>query len=448
MAFVIGNESTQFQAKNFVGARVDNPDMFTICSIFAGLVNRAPPVLEPMWRLQPRGAANRGVAVDADGAMLGPDCLLVQRTASGFRAVEREPMRGMQRILRLDKDDPNWLYQQSQRIAYALDRGEIALAQIYGLRIPVRDLDGCQLKQLAAIAPLAKAGFNPDEPRIPAGQPEGGEWTTGGEVGAAEADTAPDSSEPATASVSTPPYAEEPPVAPSPHLVGGRWPAPTGANTNPLLHPAQAEEDENSRRGGPLSDIIDPLREVRQERYDWLRTQLEELEPGNRALQRLTGPDYSPTWADIDELDAALRDAQERAAEPPSTAWERGPALRGIEAELWRLGGQRTLPSNAPTIDHFSEDGVAISIKSIDLNAPWYRDPLNLSRQIDRYVNKLLVFNGMDWGRIEIQEQEITGRVLDVVVPKNSGTSAQREAIARSIERAGRFDIRVFISPY
>src|SRR5579863_6900472 len=132
--------------------------MFTICSLSAGLVSRPPPVLETMWRLQPRGAANRGVAVDADGAMLGPDCALVQRTASGYRAVRREPMRGVQRILRLDKDDPNWLYQQSQRIADALDRGEIALAQIYGLRIPVRDLDGGQLKQLAVLARLTKAG--------------------------------------------------------------------------------------------------------------------------------------------------------------------------------------------------------------------------------------------------------------------------------------------------
>jgi hypothetical protein len=100
----------------FVETHVDNPDMFTICSLSAGLVNRPPPVLEPMWRLQPRGAANRGVAVDADGAMLGPDCPLVQRTASGYRAVKREPTRDIQRILRLDKDDPNWLYEQSQRI--------------------------------------------------------------------------------------------------------------------------------------------------------------------------------------------------------------------------------------------------------------------------------------------------------------------------------------------
>jgi len=33
-----------------------------------------------MRRLHPRGRESRGVAVDADGAMLGPDCVLVRRT--------------------------------------------------------------------------------------------------------------------------------------------------------------------------------------------------------------------------------------------------------------------------------------------------------------------------------------------------------------------------------
>lgn len=101
-------------------------------------------MLPAMRRLYPRGAASRGVCVDADGATLGPD----------------------------------WLYEQGRRIADALNRGEIALAQIYGLRIPIGDIDQRQLKRLAAAADLRKAGFNPDEPRIPAGRHGGGEWTT------------------------------------------------------------------------------------------------------------------------------------------------------------------------------------------------------------------------------------------------------------------------------
>jgi filamentous hemagglutinin len=130
------------------------------------------------------------------------------------------------------------------------------------------------------------------------------------------------------------------------------------------------------------------------------------------------------------------------------TAWERGWGPRGVELELQRLGGQRTLPSNAPTIDDFSEQGVAASIKSIDLNAPSYADPVNLSNRIDRYVDGLVSFDSMFWGRVRIEPNDITGRVLDIVVPKNSGTPAQGEAITRSMERANRLGIHIFLTYY
>ena len=384
-----------------------------------------------MWRLQPRGAANRGVAVDADGATLGPDCALVERTAAGYRTAGSDPLRDMQRILRLDKDDPDWLFKQSQRIADALDRGKIALAQMYGLRIPVRDLNGGHLKQLAALAPLAKAGFNPDEPRIPAGEPGGGEWTTGGDANSAEVDATP-------AAILT--YSEE---QPAPHLVGGRWPAPVGATVNPLLQPTQAEEDETARGGQLFEDLP---RQFRLDLYEALYARLKVIEPDNTALQILTGPDYEPTQSDIDELYAALVEAQERAGEPPATAWELGWGARGVELERQRLAGERTLPSNAPTIDDFRH--VALSIKSIDLNAPWYRDPANLSRRLDRYVDQLQAFDRMDWGGVTIREEQITGKVLDIVVPKNSITRAQRDAIERSTERAARRGVHIITSSY
>jgi hypothetical protein len=47
--------------------------MFMICAVDA--------MDEEMWRLHPRGAANRGVAVDIAGAMLGPICMLVEKTS-------------------------------------------------------------------------------------------------------------------------------------------------------------------------------------------------------------------------------------------------------------------------------------------------------------------------------------------------------------------------------
>lgn len=67
------------------------------------------------------------------------------------------------------------------------NKGEVALAQIYGLRISINELDPQQLAKLSATARLTKTGYNPDEPRLPKGDRHGGEWTTGG--GGSEAST-------------------------------------------------------------------------------------------------------------------------------------------------------------------------------------------------------------------------------------------------------------------
>jgi hypothetical protein len=134
-------------------------------------------MLHDMRRLHPRGPANRGICVDADGAMLGPECILVRRTPRGYRGIERPDASALQKCVILGSHDDDWLFSQAQRIAEALDKGEIALAQIYGLRIPVGNLDERVLKRLPNRR-FAK-GYNPDEPRIPKHEPHGGEWTTG-----------------------------------------------------------------------------------------------------------------------------------------------------------------------------------------------------------------------------------------------------------------------------
>ena len=140
-------------------------------------------MLDNMRRLHPRGAANRGVCVDAEGAMLGPASVLVRRTAQGFRGIAREDASTLQKRALRTTEDEDWLFRQCRRIAEALDKGEIALAQIYGLRIPVDEFDDQQLRRMT-FAGLTKWSFNPDEPRIPAGQSAGGEWTTGADGGA------------------------------------------------------------------------------------------------------------------------------------------------------------------------------------------------------------------------------------------------------------------------
>ncbi len=130
-----------------------------------------------MRRLYPRGRDSRGGVVDADGAMLGPDCILVRHDPGAYRCLAPAEAAAIQAAILGPGHPPDWLFQQSRRIAAALDQGEVALAQIYGLYIPIAELDDTGLSKLAAIASLIKAGFDPSEPRIPKGEPGAGQWT-------------------------------------------------------------------------------------------------------------------------------------------------------------------------------------------------------------------------------------------------------------------------------
>jgi len=121
---------------------------------------------------EPAGVAIR---VDAEGASLGSGCVLVRRTTNGYRCVSREEASAIQYVFLGDMDDPDWLYGQCCRMAKALDDGQLALAQIYGIRIPVRELSEVQTRQLAGVTALVRANFNPDEPRDAHGR-----WTDEG----------------------------------------------------------------------------------------------------------------------------------------------------------------------------------------------------------------------------------------------------------------------------
>jgi hypothetical protein len=154
--------------------------MFLFCSNLNRPTNRLASMDDIIRRLHPRGPANPGIVVDAEGVMLGPDCVLVRRTAQGYRSIARDEAVALQKCLSADTGNADWLFGQCRRIAKALDNHDVPLAQILGLYIPIDDLDGERLKRLARAAPLIKANFDPSERRVPKGDPHGGEWTTGG----------------------------------------------------------------------------------------------------------------------------------------------------------------------------------------------------------------------------------------------------------------------------
>lgn len=107
--------------------------------------------------------------------------------------------------------------------------------------------------------------------------------------------------------------------------------------------------------------------------------------------------------------------------DPWKLRWhERGKYLEKL------LGG--TLGPTFPTIDKITE-GIATSIKSMDLNAATYQNPRSLIAKLGGYINDLEEFDGVDRGDDLVWDSAIRGRVLSLAIPKGSMTAEQRIVI-------------------
>ncbi len=105
--------------------------------------------------------------------------------------------------------------------------------------------------------------------------------------------------------------------------------------------------------------------------------------------------------------------------------WKLGWAARGSYLhEL--LGG--TLSPTFPVIDRFV-DGMATSIKSIDLNAATYQKTAQLTYRLKQYIDDLTEFDGAQWADDNVPSSALKGRTLSLAIPKGSMTENQREAI-------------------
>lgn len=98
-------------------------------------------------------------------------------------------------------------------------------------------------------------------------------------------------------------------------------------------------------------------------------------------------------------------------------------------------------------IDRFI-NGIATSIKSLDLTAATYQDPARLLSRINRYVDQLANFKGARLGPFNLEERDIVTRELRLVVPGNVTTDVQRAALARAVERAKNLGVDLDITPY
>jgi hypothetical protein len=123
------------------------------------------------------------------------------------------------------------------------------------------------------------------------------------------------------------------------------------------------------------------------------------------------------------------------AADTPSEVWKYGWARRGREIHD-RLG-DGSLHQNFPVIDMFSV-GVVTSLKSIDLRAIAYQNDRILAYRLNSYFDKVSEFDGAEFAEDVVSLDKITGRVLQLVVPKGSITGEQRIVIEAARTRAAK----------
>ncbi len=129
---------------------------------------------------------------------------------------------------------------------------------------------------------------------------------------------------------------------------------------------------------------------------------------------------FSTTWRLIIQSSHPTHCTNEIAlsAKIGQNVWKMNPFARGwkIEGAIGRSPG---LVSNFPTIDRF-ENGVATSIKSIDLGAKSYQNLQTLNNTLQGYVTKVANFNGATYGGTTIEASDITGRQLLLAIPPNA----------------------------
>jgi hypothetical protein len=135
------------------------------------------------------------------------------------------------------------------------------------------------------------------------------------------------------------------------------------------------------------------------------------------------------------------------AAEQASEARTYGWARRGQYFDQLLRDG--SLPALFRTIDNFT-DGIATSIKSIDLNAATYQDAARLTYRLNEYIDKLGEYEGGFLSDTEVSLSAISSRELNLVVPKGAMTEVQRVAIEAARMRAliaNRYPVNIIITP-
>jgi hypothetical protein len=155
------------------------------------------------------------------------------------------------------------------------------------------------------------------------------------------------------------------------------------------------------------------------------------LSPRPRAKMPGTG---EPAPAEAKSpLESPASTAGQSLVQADAAAWKLGWAARGRYFEE-RLG--RTLHENFPVIDKIP-DGIATSIKSIDLNAATYQNAAGLTRRLVDCVVEASEFEGGELAEDVVLPADIKGRAVSFAVPKGSVSETQK-AVIENVRRWAR----------
>lgn len=221
------------------------------------------PLVE-IFRLHPRGGG--GIACDKAGVTLGAGELVrVGVDSLGRLNCEVAPPAALERVLaaaygRQPEAVVLRLHSGLRRAAAAFEAGDLCLAGIETVLLRLPDLTRSALEKLAEVAKLEKWGTPwQDQPRVPAGQTGGGQWTTTGDVGGPPAVGAKPA---ARGSAQDPNPGQEPPP-----VDDGVY-RPGSGDAQVTLTGGAEEEDPSRRSNGPpddytrLEDVFPGLRDA------------------------------------------------------------------------------------------------------------------------------------------------------------------------------------------
>ena len=105
-----------------------------------------------------------------------------------------------------------------------------------------------------------------------------------------------------------------------------------------------------------------------------------------------------------------------------------------------------TLPYAFPVIDRFV-NGVATSIKSLDLAAKSYRHGSRIRSTLKKYIDELASFNGATHGGARVARGAITARRLEVAIPIGPMSAEQLSAIEAMIQYGAAHGVEVVVRP-